>query len=302
MSISAKIIADSVSSTGIRMTTFELEYPRFILAEVNTHRMLSKNSASSRAIPMKAMHEHIKTDPAMPVFWGKNQAGMQAKEELCPEDIEKAKTIWLRLRDQMIAGATELFDLGLHKQISNRTTETCMTMKSVVSGTSWANLLYLRNHVDAQPEFFELAKLIQYQMDFSNPPQVLRFGQWHLPYIDTRTHLDGSIQYFVGDVEVPLDIAIKVSASCCAQVSYRKLDDSIEKAIDIYEKLINSTPAHMSPVEHQATPMPLSTEPWNPHSWADGITHVRKNGSLWSGNLEGWIQHRQRLPNEAKWN
>ena len=55
--ISAKVIADSVCPKGVRMTTMEIEYPRFILAELNTHRMLSKNSASSRAIPVKSMHE-----------------------------------------------------------------------------------------------------------------------------------------------------------------------------------------------------------------------------------------------------
>ena len=79
--ITARILADSISPNGVRMTTMEIEYPRFILAELNTHRMLSKNSASSRAIPVKAMHEHIRANTAGPVYWGINQPGMKAKTE-----------------------------------------------------------------------------------------------------------------------------------------------------------------------------------------------------------------------------
>src|SRR4051812_11787989 len=80
--IKAEIIADSLNPSGSRLTTFILEYPRFVHAELMTHRMFSKNAASSRAIPIEKMIQQVIDNPAMPVWWGKNQSGMQAKEEL----------------------------------------------------------------------------------------------------------------------------------------------------------------------------------------------------------------------------
>ena len=94
----AKIICDSISPDGIRLTTMEVKMHRFILAEMNTHRIFSRNSASSRAIPVKKMLERVKTDPAMPVFWGKNQSGMGASEELSPLEKEEAIKQWLEAR------------------------------------------------------------------------------------------------------------------------------------------------------------------------------------------------------------
>jgi hypothetical protein len=46
MTISAKIIADSISSNKKRIITYVLKYPRYIHAEFMTHRVLSRNSAS----------------------------------------------------------------------------------------------------------------------------------------------------------------------------------------------------------------------------------------------------------------
>jgi thymidylate synthase ThyX len=82
--ISAKIIADSISESeyGDRITTFELEYPRFIHGELMTHRLFSRNAASSRAIPINKMMDQVLTAPAMPVEWGLNKSGMQAEEML----------------------------------------------------------------------------------------------------------------------------------------------------------------------------------------------------------------------------
>ena len=82
MTITAKVICDSICKhSKIRITTLELEYPRFIHSEFMTHRMFSRNASSSRAIPVARQIEMIKEDPAMPIHWGKNQPGMQAKEE-----------------------------------------------------------------------------------------------------------------------------------------------------------------------------------------------------------------------------
>lgn len=303
-SIKARVIADSVSPSGERMTTMEIEYPRFILAELNTHRMLSKNSASSRAIPVKAMHEQIKAAPAGPVHWGQNQPGMQAKQELVDNDLADAKFIWRRAMEDALHWAWALADrVGLHKQIANRITEPWMTMKTVISGTEWANFYYLRDHPDAQPEIRELAHKM-HEAHRASVPQPLQPGEWHVPYVTTyRDTHTGVLHYTDGsDKYITAEEALIISASCCAQVSYRKNDDSLEKAKKIFQQLIYSKPAHASPVEHQATPMDLPTYiNYEPETWEPGVTHVSANGDLWSGNLRGWIQHRKTIADEAVW-
>jgi hypothetical protein len=298
--ISATVIADSVCN-GIRMVTMELEYPRFFHSEVMTHRMLSKNAASSRAIPGKAMMAHIKENTARPIFWGKNQPGMKARESLNPLEIESSIGVWDAARDMAISHAEIMNDIGNHKQVSNRIVEPFMMMKTVMSGTEWANLLWLRDHEDAQPEFKELAHCIATAQEMSTPNQ-LKPGEWHLPYVNS-VRVDGKMTYWV-DEEVSLENARKVSASCCAQVSYRKLDDSLEKALKVFDMLNLGTgsgqPAHASPVEHQATPM-LATEYQTCFGWEEGVTHVDREGHAWSGNLRGWVQFRKLIPNEAVW-
>lgn len=302
--ITAKIIADSVSPSRERMTTMEIEYPRFILAELNTHRMLSKNSASSRAIPAKSLREHIRLNSAGPVYWGRNQAGMQAKEALTGPNLSEANYVWEKARSDALAWSEILSEkLNLHKQIANRITEPWMTMKTVISGTEWANFYYLRNHSDAQPEIRELAYKM-YEAHCASTPQLLYPGEWHVPYINTtRNTATNSIVYTDSQGrELSSTEACVVSASCCAQVSYRKNDDTLEKAKKIFDQLIYSKPAHASPVEHQATPMDLDTYAnYEPETWESGVTHVSANGDLWSGNLRGWIQYRKLIPNEAVW-
>lgn len=303
--IKATVIAHSVSPENIELITFELEYPRFIHSEFMTHRMLSKNSASSRAIPIKAMHEHILKYPQMPVHWGKNQPGMSAKEEVDELTKQGAKGVWMTAIDSAISHARVLSDMGLHKQVANRVTEFAMQMKVVVSGTEWANFFHLRHHEDADPTIRDLAETMLKALAFSEPV-MLQPGDWHLPYVDTILpgfdDEEQKVRYFIGDQELTLEEAKMVSASCCAQVSYRKEDTSLEKAKMIFDKLINSQPVHASPVEHQATPTDLdSMDVYDLEYWQDGVTHRSRNGDMWSGNFRGWIQHRQLIKDHVKW-
>lgn len=304
--ITAKIIADSESIyTGERITTFELEYPRFIHSEFMTHRMLSKNSASSRAIPITAMHKHIEEVPQYPSKWGKNNPGMQSKEEMSELERTSAIAVWDAARIQAISHSKILASIGAHKQIANRTTEPYMQMKVVVTGTEQAynNFFWLRNHEDADPTIADLAAKMWTEYTECPEPVLLSSTEWHLPYITTgRRVVGGELRYYVGGNEVTLHVARKVSASCCAQVSYRKNDESIEKAEMIFDKLINSVPVHASPVEHQAMPIDYSTTNcYEPDTWEDGVTHVYRDGTLWSGNFRDWIQFRQLIPNHTKW-
>lgn len=300
--ITARVLADSISPSGVRMTTMEIEYPRFILAELNTHRMLSKNSASSRAIPVKAMHEHIRANTAGPVYWGINQPGMKAKEEVTGADLTWVKYIWAKARDAAIGFSQDLADLNIHKQITNRITEPWMIMKTVISGTEWANFWWLRDHPDAQPEIRELAYKM-HEVYKASVPQPLNPGEWHVPYVNTyRDTHTGVLHYLdAGDHYITAEQARIISASCCAQVSYRKSDDSYAKAQKVYAMLIESEPAHASPVEHQATPMYHFNQEEGSDLWEDGVTHQDRKGQVWSGNLRGWIQHRKLIPGEARW-
>lgn len=300
--IEAKIIADSIGPTNVRITTWELTYPRFIHAEFMTHRVFSRNAASSRAIPIKSMIAMIRDNPAMPVHWGKNQPGMQANAQLEGAELESAKATWLQAVNLACEYSEGLADIGVHKQIANRITEFAQHMKVVMTTTELNNWFWLRDHTDAQPEIHELASKMKAVYDTSTP-QYLHAGMWYLPYVTCIYEYSGGQddQFYVdeNDKSITLEEAKMISASCCAQVSYRKSDGSLEKAEVIYKKLIESEPCHASPVEHQAMAFEDESSSF-PHSWPEGITHMDTSHNLWSGNLRGWIQLRQLIPNNVR--
>ncbi|WVS24552.1 thymidylate synthase [Pseudomonas phage Psxphi15] len=295
MTITAKIIAHSIAPNGQMIVTWELEYQRFIHGEFMTHRLFSRNAASSRAIPVQTIINQVSDDPAMPIHWGKNQSGMQAKEALSDALAYSAKYLWLKAAKYAANVAGALTDVGLHKQATNRILEPFQTMKTVMTATCMDNFFWLRNHEDAQPEIKELARLMWEALQASTPNK-LEPGDWHVPYF-------GNGQWFAKRDEMPLADALAISSSCCAQVSYRKLDDTLEKAQMVYKRLVDSEPVHASPFEHQATPITKCDGSINLRndmdSWQEGITHLDKNGSFWSGNFIGWIQHRQLIPNNV---
>lgn len=313
MQISAKIIAHSKSSVNDKeIITWELEYPRFIHSELLTHRLFSRNAASSRAIPVSKMIEMVRDNPAAPIHWGKNQPGMQAKEELQGFELSRSKARWKQAAWGAAAEAEDMAFFGCHKQIVNRILEPFQWMKTVVTSTEWDNWYWLRNHPDAQPEIKRLAE-VMWEAKENSLAIPLFPGDWHVPYYDNGTWIAGV------DEKNTLEEALAISASCCAQVSYRKLDDSLEKAQDIFAKLIESKPCHASPCEHQATPMKKThaygqapdfhpsdkgtcNHPNSPLSWEEGVTHADRRGKLWSGNFEGFVQHRQLIPDNACWN
>ena len=300
MTVSAKVIKDSISPAGVRITTLELEYPRIIHSELMTHRVFSRNSASSRAIPVSKVIELVESNPAMPVHWGKNQAGMQAKEELDDLNKEAVRQLWLEAAKQAISVAKVMADIGAHKQVVNRILEPFQHMKVVVTSTEWANWDWLRDHPDADPTIHALAKEMK-RVRSESTPEELFYGEWHLPYVNSeRSKFYAERNYFDEHGEpITLEQARMISASCCAQTSYRKQDGSLEKAEDIFKKLVESEPCHASPVEHRATPAERSDT--RLEMFEEGITHRCKDYWTWSGNFRGWIQFRQLIPNNAKY-
>lgn len=305
MTISAKILAYSRDQRGRYIVSWELEYPRFIHGEFMTHRLFSRNAASSRAIPVQSMIQAIKDSPAMPIHWGKNQSGMQAKEELTGIELDAVKDYWIQAADNATEIAGYMSYAGAHKQIVNRLLEPFQTMKTVMTATCMDNFFWLRNHEDAQPEIKELARLMWGALQ-SEDPVSLEPGDWHVPYFGEG--------YWLKGCGIPLEDALAISASCCAQVSYRKLDDTLEKAHIVFKRLVESKPVHASPFEHQATPMKYATNraaivahlaqtPWHAdgNAWENGVTHADRNDQLWSGNFIGFIQHRQLLDDHTCW-
>lgn len=294
--ITAKVIEDSIANNS-RLTTMELTYPRFIHAEAKTHRiislddeeyelilkqdvdlmddpMLSRNASSSRAIPVEKQIHQVLNTPATPIHWGKNQPGMQAREEI--DFPALAQDIWKYASELAVDRAYELKDLDIHKQIVNRLLEPFQYIKVIVTATEYDNFFKLRCHEDAQPEIAQLALRMKEAMD-SSTPDTLELGEWHLPYI---TEPSGKIED-----------DIKCSVARCARVSYLNHDNSspdIEKDLQLAAKLLKA--GHLSPLEHQLSPM---ESPKDNYNFEKGVTHIDRYGWKWSGNVRGWYQYRQ---------
>lgn len=305
MTITAKIIAHSIAPNGQMIVTFELEYQRFIHSELMTHRLFSRNAASSRAIPVKTVIDQVKNNPAMPIHWGANQSGMQAKSQLSKALQISAEWLWRQAAGVAARIAGDMEKVGLHKQATNRILEPFQTMKTVMTATCMDNFFWLRNHEDAQPEIKRLAELMWEALQASTPNE-LQPGDWHVPYYNDGAwihshNLEVSPVIAVDRFGHTLENALAISSSCCAQVSYRKLDDTLEKALMVYARLVESEPVHASPFEHQATPIEEQQRTIYDvkESWPNGVTHMDRAGNLWSGNLIGWVQHRQLIPNNV---
>lgn len=270
--ISAKIIADSISPAGVRITTFELEFPRIILAEQNTHRAFSRNAQSTRAIPLiktkkvkRSAVSNTLENPFIPQFT-KNQPGMMANEPMEGWNQILAQWLWMGSMYFNASIVWLLAKLGASKQHAGRLLEPFQNIRVVCTATDFDNYFYLRAHEAAQPEIRELAEAMLRAMN-ANPPIALVEGSWHMPYFN-----EGFWTPDMGD----LDAALRVSSSCCAQVSFRKLDQSQETADRIFKRMIQKgEPIHSSPFEHQATPL---TDPNDR-----------------SGNFRGWEQYRQQI-------
>ena len=240
---SAKIIADSINESGDRLTTFVLTYHRFIHSEFLTHRMLSKNSSSSRAIPVEKMIKLVEEQDVYPLHWGKNQKGMIADQELSGHDQVLAEYIWRDARILAIRQARLLTGIDIHKQIVNRLLEPFSSITVICSGTEYQNFFEQRCHPDAQPEIQSLANKMKAVYDVSHPKQ-LAGGEWHLPLVKQE------------DIDEVNDVneLVKVVVGRCARVSYLNHDGvrSLADDVKLHDRLLTSKPAHLSPFEHVA--------------------------------------------------
>lgn len=238
---SAKIIADSVNVLGDRLTTFVLTYHRMIHSEFMTHRMLSKNSSSSRAIPVEKMIALVESQEVYPLHWGKNQKGMSARQEI--GNIELAREIWGEARQDAIKHAKRLVEIGIHKQVVNRLLEPFSTITVICSGTEYQNFFDQRCHPDAQPEIQALANKMKAAYDASEPVELIE-GEWHTPFYADE------VDYQLSQADV-----IKAAVARCARVSYKQHDSdrmNLVNDIKLHDRLLSANPPHLSPFEHVA--------------------------------------------------
>jgi thymidylate synthase ThyX len=303
MAFDVKILADSRSPADYRLTTLEATFPRFILAEFNTHRVFSRNSASSRAIPIVKQIRRVLEQPYVPIEFGSNQPGMQAGPALVGEARSAAEHEWLNARDDavrhvlgLVARPGEVSEqtdllahleqvestikagerpegwLNVHKQVANRLLEPFMWHTVIVTSTEWENFWNLRCHEDAQPEIKLIATMMRAAIEGSKPTD-LNWDEWHLPLVRDE---DRS--------EVPSEEdLIKISAGRCARVSYLTHSGKrdLDADIGLHDRLIES--GHMSPMEHPARPLTCS----------------ELESSEWSGNFRGWQPYRKLIPSES---
>ena len=241
MAYSARVLLDSVAEDGVRLTTLEVTFPRFVLAEFNTHRQFSRNSASSRAVPTAKLIERVESDPVLPLQWGRNKAGMAASDVLDQAEADSARSAWLQARDDAVRHARKLLDLRVHKQELNRLLEPFLWHTVIVTATEWTNFFELRCAPNAQPEIREAANRMRDAIAESSPHNVDP-GQWHTPLLQSD------------ESGLALEVRKQISAARCARVSYLTHEGTreIERDLELYERL--QSDRHLSPFEHVATP------------------------------------------------
>lgn len=274
----AVMIEDSISRAGVRLASIQVTFWRPMLAELNTHRAFTRSARSSRAVPIAKMIDEVRTAHAKPVKWTRNQPGMQGRQEIVGDEALECDAVWKKAALQAADRAEDLARLKVHKQEANRLLEPFLFVHVLITAVDWRNMLGLRLHGDAQPDFQLLAQQI-YAALAGSVPTFRDHNDWHLPYItaEDRRRLGWPNR------------AIQVSVARSARVSYKPFDSdnpsTLAEDLDLYEKLVGSQPIHASPAEHQAQP------DWTrgDGAWAAPDLH---------GNLRGWRQYRKSLPKE----
>lgn len=310
--IDAKIIAASVNPHNQELITAILRYPRWVHAELMTHRMFSRNAASSRAVPVKKMMRMIRDEPAVPEYWGANKPGMQPGEVLTDEELEEVKFVWDSMKNVALVGADALQNKHLHKGLANRILEPFMPYTVLVSSTAWGNFFKLRAHKEALPEFQIAAyRMLDEYLEFDR--KQLDWGDWHMPFGDEMYP------------DLDTDTQMKVAIARSARLSYLTYDgdQSLEKDLELYHQLMVAEPLHASPAEHVAyaaqnlwlhTDAPIDQHEiaWDEGVAAESFINLEPDGGTANsfplpydlhmhhqGNFSGFTQYRKTLPQEC---
>ena len=292
--IKAEIVAHSLSPQGDELISVLCTFPRIILAEVNTHRMLSKNTSSSRAIPFHKMVKTVQENPFIPITWQKDHKGMQGNEYLIDRKHENAVYEWLKSRDYAVKQAKMMNNDGVTKQLCNRLLEPFMWTTMLITGSKegWDNFFNLRcpsyfgkwkswretcaatgtifeapllerlqnNKGQAEIHMMALAEAIYDAVNESTPKQ-LKAGEWHIPFANKLLELkvaytDDGLDY---KEKCTLEDKIAMSVAMAARTSYTVVGHEKElnahSLINLHDRLLTQTPPHSSPLEHCARAM-----------------------------------------------
>lgn len=279
----AKVLADSINPSQVRLITVQATFPRFILAEVNTHRVFSRNSASSRAIPPEKMIERVVKHPFVPETFNKRVKGMGVGDPVDQAAREISESVWLDARTEAVKAATRLNDLGIDKSRINRLLEPFMWHTAIITSTEWDNFFALRCppgdeatiDFSAQLEFQQIAILMRRAMRASEP-QELGTKEWHMPLVAEAVLTEAWSD--------PL-FWPKVSAGRCARVSYDTHENYEDHRVSYERAGRLQESGHLSPFEHVARPI-------QDDDYAPG--KLPRD----SGNFQGWVQLRKLIPHE----
>lgn len=306
--ITCEIVQHSKSAyDDSEVVTFKLKHGLFVHAEMLRHRLLSFSVQSNRAVPMKKIREQVLKDPYVPVWFGARQKGMVADVEMIHR--KTAKAIWKAARYPMCGVHWVLEKMGAHKEFSSRLLNPWQFVHLTVTATELDNLYNLRIDKDAQKDIYVVVKMMR-EAHQSSTPMTLQKGEWHTPYV-ARERSDSGVVYKDTDGSVlTIEDAIKCSTARCARSSYNNHGGektNVMKDEGLYDRLFNSGIPHASPAEHQAEPLEKPTISLGSPKIKvimnqEGLTHVGCDGSVWSGNLKGWRQHRQTIPEHVCWN
>lgn len=271
MDIKAKVIEDSIVSSwhtpSFRLVTMEVRMPRCILAELNTHRVFSRNSASSRAIPLPRFRQAIVDSPYYPDAWLAAQKGMTGGDELSQQSTAQVKQSLQDLFVHSQRAHVDLQNLGVCKQQANRFLEPWMYTTVLVSSSLWANFFTLRCNPAADPAMQATADAML-KAFCESVPKPLKFGEWHLPY-------------YTSDLfALSPENQRMVCAMRCARVSYTSsIVTGTDPMTDLARAHDLAQAGHWSPFEHVATPLAdLAEQEGNFIGWRQ-FRHVLEEGS-----------------------
>ena len=236
----AEMVCDSVNPfTGTRISTAVVRLPRIVLAELNTHAALAKNSASSRAIPAATFRQRVLDDPYVPWRWPVNGKGMVPKEYAAPRAwrTKVAVLVWKGALGVASLAHRLLERLGVHKEITNRLLEPWMWTEVLVTATDWDGFFAQRCHEAAADGVRAAATVLRDLLDAHTPTET----SLHLPYIQQ------------GEQGAPMDLFM-ASARRCRRVSYLRqgVVVSLEEDAAAGAEGLRETPPHLSPYEHAA--------------------------------------------------
>lgn len=325
-----KIVADSLNTFGNRITTFKLTYPRIVHAELMTHRMFSRNAASSRAVPVKKMIESVKNNMFTPLTIQKAHKGMQGSEYFEGEELKQAKQLWIESAELTLQQADKMEKFGITKQLINRILEPYQYYQVIVTATEFENFFKLRcpqyedisgnlyrskkDFIKLRPEakhdslFYWLSKnksqadihiqaIAELMWDAMNEstPRQLKAGDYHIPFgnnIDLDRIMESYPEGTIKALNMTLpEVKKAIAIARCARISYLNFEGKDDYQADIKLYNILKENGHASPFEHVAKAMNEEEYTSNYMKIEGNNIKLLDNGIVDYSEASGWCRN-----------